>query len=66
MIYARDDVDEGLDAIMFPVRKVNVHAETETDLSERIPGRKAWSTPTPAGCCRWSATGTEFFPTKRP
>ena len=41
MIYTRNDVDEGLDAIMFPVRKVNVYAETETDVRERIPGKKA-------------------------
>lgn len=41
MIYTRNDVDEGLDAIMFPVRKVDVYAEMETDLRERIPGKKA-------------------------
>ena len=40
MIYAREDIDEGLHAVMFPVRKVDVYAETETGRQDRIPGKK--------------------------
>lgn len=41
MIYAREDIEEGLHAVMFPVHKVDVYAETETGRRDRIPGKKA-------------------------
>ena len=41
MIYAREDIEEGLHAVMFPVRKVDLYAETETGRRDRIPGKKA-------------------------
>ena len=39
MIY--DTVDDGLHAVMFPVRKVEIFAETEPGQRELIPGKKA-------------------------
>lgn len=39
MIY--DTVDDGLHAVMFPVREVDVFAEIEPGQSDRIPGKKA-------------------------
>lgn len=39
MIY--DDVEDGLHSVMFPVREVNVYAETEPGKRDRIPGKKA-------------------------
>ena len=45
MIYDGDAVDNGLNAIMFPIESVPVFAETEPGRRERIPGKKAhWST----------------------
>ena len=39
MIY--DNVEDGLHSVMFPVREVNVYAETEPGKRDRIPGKKA-------------------------
>ena len=39
MIY--DTVDDGLHAVMFPVRKVEIFAETEPGQRDLIPGKKA-------------------------
>ncbi len=41
MIYAGDALEEGMHAVMFPVAKVDVFAETEPGRRERIPGKKA-------------------------
>ena len=38
MIY--DDIDDGLHAVMFPVREVKVYAETEPGRRDPIPGKK--------------------------
>ena len=39
MIY--DNVEDGLHSVMFPVRRVDVFAETEPGKRDRIPGKKA-------------------------
>ncbi len=39
MIY--DNVEDGVHAVMFPVRAVDVYAETETGKHDRIPGKRA-------------------------
>ena len=39
MIY--DNVENGLHSVMFPVREVDVYAETEPGKRDRIPGKKA-------------------------
>ena len=39
MIY--DDIDKGLHSIMFPVREVNIYAETEIGRHDYIPNKKA-------------------------
>ena len=39
MIY--DNVEDSLHLLMFPVREVDVYAETETGKHDRIPGKKA-------------------------
>ena len=41
MIYDSNTVDDGLHAVMFPVREVAVFAETEPGRKECIPGKKA-------------------------
>ena len=41
MIYTREDIEEGYHAVMFPVRAVNVFAETEPGRRDRIPDKKA-------------------------
>lgn len=41
MIYENDNVDNGLHAVMFPVRQVDVYAEIEPGKRHRIPGKKA-------------------------
>ena len=41
MIYDNDKVEDGLHAIMFPVREVDIFAETETGKRDRISGKKA-------------------------
>ena len=41
MIYDNNTVDDGLHAVMFPVRKVAVFAETEPGRKERIHGKRA-------------------------
>ena len=41
MIYAYDAIEDGMHAVMFPVAKVDVFAETEPGQHERIPRRKA-------------------------
>lgn len=41
MIYAGNAVEDRMHAVMFPVAKVDVYAETEPGRHERVPGRKA-------------------------
>ena len=41
MIYAGKALEEGMHAVMFPVAKVDLFAETEPGRHERIPGKKA-------------------------
>ena len=41
MIYDNDIVENGLHSVMFPVREVDVYAETEPGKRHRIPGKKA-------------------------
>ena len=64
MIY---NAEEGLAAIMFPVEKVDVFAETEPGRHDRIAGKKAiinMDTRAVLSVCQWPSKGAHFWPSK--